>query len=237
MDWSPHKVIIQGKEQTVQSGSIVLCYSRWLFMRHFTDQALESVISLHEQAFQELGAVPEIITYDNMTTVGRHVSTDKVWINPRFERFAKEYGFKIVILPPGAKERHGKVERPFHYIENNFLAGRVFDSMEDLNNRADQWRWNIIDLKEMVTKKRKEEMEKLLEYFEKHKNHMKYALFLEKKISIGSGVVESAVRRVINLRFKGNGSLWKDKIVEGLMHLRSFFKAGRWRDLIFLSWV
>jgi len=33
----------------------------------------------------------------------------------------------------------------------------------------------------MVTKKRKEEMEKLLEYFEKHKNHMKYALFLEKK--------------------------------------------------------
>ncbi|ETR69370.1 MAG: hypothetical protein OMM_09657, partial [Candidatus Magnetoglobus multicellularis str. Araruama] len=74
--------------------------------------------------------------------------------------------------------------------------------------------------------------EKLLEYFEKHKNHMKYALFLEKKISIGSGVVESAVRRVINLRFKGNGCLWKDKIVEGLMHLRSFFKAGRWRDLI-----
>ena len=44
---------------------------------------------------------------------------------------------------------------------------------------------------------------------------MKYALFLEKKISIGTGVVESAVRRVINLRFKGNGSLWKDKIVEG----------------------
>jgi hypothetical protein len=101
-----------------------------------------------------------------------------------------------------------------------------------LKNNLDGIDEVIIDLKEMVTKKRKEEMEKLLEYFEKHKNHMKYALFLEKKISIGSGVVESAVRRVINLRFKGNGSLWKDKIVEGLMHLRSFFKAGRWKDLI-----
>jgi hypothetical protein len=110
-------------------------------MRHFTDETLESVISLHEQSFQELGAVPQKITYDNMTTVGRHVGPGKVWLNPTFERFAKEKGFEIVILPPGSKERHGKVERPFHYIENNFLAGREFDDMSDLYNRADQWRW------------------------------------------------------------------------------------------------
>ncbi|MBF0453061.1 MAG: IS21 family transposase [Candidatus Magnetomorum sp.] len=155
MDWSPHKVIIGGKEQIVHTGSIVLCYSRWIFMRHFTDETLESVISLHEQAFQELGAIPEIITYDNMTTVGRHVGPGKVWINPRFERFSKEYGFEIVILPPGAKERHGKVERPFHYIENNFLAGREFDDMEDLNNRADQWRWNKANVRIHGTVKQK----------------------------------------------------------------------------------
>lgn len=141
MDWSPHKVNIRGKEVIVHTGSIVLCYSRWLFMRHFTDETLESVISLHEQSFQELGAVPQKITYDNMTTVGRHVGPGKVWLNPTFERFAKEKGFEIVILPPGSKERHGKVERPFHYIENNFLAGREFDDMSDLYNRADQWRW------------------------------------------------------------------------------------------------
>jgi len=155
MDWSPHKVIIRGKEQVVHTGSIVLCYSRWLFMRHFIDEKLESVISLHEQGFQELGAVPEIITYDNMTTVGRHVGPGKVWINPRFDRFAKEYGFKIVILQPGKKERHGKVERPFHYIENNFLAGREFDDMEDLNNRADQWRWNKANIRIHGTLKQK----------------------------------------------------------------------------------
>ena len=155
MDWSPHKVIIRGKEEIVHTGSIVLCYSRWLFMRHFTDETLESVISLHEKAFQELSAVPEIITYDNMTTVGRHVGPGKVWINPRFDRFAKEYGFEIVILLPGAKERHGKVERPFHYIENNFLAGREFDSMEDLNSRADQWRWNKANVRIHGTLKQK----------------------------------------------------------------------------------
>jgi transposase len=75
----------------------------------------ESVIRLHEEAFHELGAVPEIMTYDNMTTVGRHTGKGKVWINPTFKRFTDEYGFKIVILAPGAKDRHGGVERPFQF--------------------------------------------------------------------------------------------------------------------------
>jgi len=142
MDWSPHKVLINGRPRLVQTGSIVLCYSRWLCIHHFTDQTLPRVIALHEKAFRELGAVPERMTYDNMTTVGRHVGPGKVWINPQFKRFADEYGFDVVILRPGAKERHGKVERPFHYIEHNFLAGRDFIDLADLNNRADRWRWN-----------------------------------------------------------------------------------------------
>jgi len=142
MDWSPHKAIIGGRSQLVHTGSIVLCYSRWLYFHHFTDQTFAHVIGLHEQAFKELGAVPERMTYDNMTTVGKHIGPGKVWINPKFNRFADEYGFKVVILPPGAKERHGMVERPFHYIENNFLAGREFADLADINDQADQWRWN-----------------------------------------------------------------------------------------------
>jgi hypothetical protein len=111
-------------------------------MRHMPDQTLPNVIRLHEGAFRELGAVPERMTYDNMTTVGRHIGAGKVWINPQFESFADQYGFDIVILPPGAKERHGAVERPFHYIEHNFLAGREFHDLQDLNDQADQWRWH-----------------------------------------------------------------------------------------------
>jgi transposase len=147
MDWSPHSVVLGGRRTVVQTGSIVLCFSRWLYHHHFTDQTLESVIRLHEMAFQELGAVPETMTYDNMTTVGRHTGTSEVWINPQFKAFADQYGFRIVILPPGAKERHGKVERPFHYIEHNFLAGREFEDMEDLNQRGDIWRSNTANVR------------------------------------------------------------------------------------------
>jgi hypothetical protein len=129
-----------GKEVVVHTGAIVLCFSRYLFMRHFTDETLESVIALHEEAFAEINAVPQIITYDNMTTVGRHTGPGKVWLNPAFKRFAEEYGFKVVILQPGKKERHGGVERSFWYIEDNFLRGREFSDLEDLNDKADLWR-------------------------------------------------------------------------------------------------
>lgn len=147
MDWSPHNVYMGGKQTVVQTGSFVLCYSRYLFIRHFTDQTIESVIKLHEQAFAEINAVPARITYDNMTTVGRYTDQGTVWKNPVFERFAQEYGFEIVILLPGKKERHGKVERPFRYIEDNFLRGRKFIDLEDLNNRADSWRANTANVR------------------------------------------------------------------------------------------
>ena len=147
MDWSPHKVYIGGRQNIVHTGSIVLCYSDYVFMRHFTNETLDSVIILHEQAFAEIDAVPHVMTYDNMTTVGRHTGPGEVWINPVFKRFAQEYGFKVVILAPGHKERHGKVERMFHYIENNFLKGREFADLEDLNNKADAWRANIANVR------------------------------------------------------------------------------------------
>lgn len=85
MDWSPHQVIMGGKGQLVHTGSIVLCFSRWMYFRHFLDETLESVIRLHEEAFQKLNAVPETITYDNMTTVGCHIGPSEVWINPAFQ--------------------------------------------------------------------------------------------------------------------------------------------------------
>ena len=61
---------------------------------------------------------------------------------------------------------------------------------------------------------------------------MRYVTLEARKLSIGSGQVESAVRRVVNLRFKAPGSFWKEPTVNGLMHLRAAFKAGRWDDIM-----
>ena len=61
---------------------------------------------------------------------------------------------------------------------------------------------------------------------------LRYVTLEARKLPIGSGQVESAVRRVINLRFKAPGSLWTETTVSGLMHLRAAFKAGRWDEVM-----
>jgi hypothetical protein len=48
---------------------------------------------------------------------------------------------------------------------------------------------------------------------------------------MGSGAMESAIRRVVNLRIKGNSIYWLAENVEAILLLRSFYKAGRWHDL------
>ena len=48
---------------------------------------------------------------------------------------------------------------------------------------------------------------------------------------IGSGAIESAVRRVINLRVKGNAVYWLRDNTETMIRLRAWIKACRAAEL------
>lgn len=70
------------------------------------------------------------------------------------------------------------------------------------------------------------------DYFTRNNERMQYKKFSKNNIPLGSGAVESAVRRVINLRMKSNAKFWKEINAEGMLLLRSYLKAGRFDDLI-----
>ena len=70
-----------------------------------------------------------------------------------------------------------------------------------------------------------------LDYFIKSQERMAYAKLMALKLPIGSGAIESAVRRVINLRLKGAGLFWCRASAEAILLLRSYYKAGRWQML------
>ncbi|WP_321494761.1 hypothetical protein [uncultured Desulfobacter sp.] len=50
-------------------------------------------------------------------------------------------------------------------------------------------------------------------------------------LPIGSGAIESSIRRVVNLRLKGPCTFWYRENAEKMIMLRSFYKAGRWNCL------
>src|SRR5215831_13897544 len=87
-------------------------------------------------------------------------------------------------------------------------------------------------LRAMATTSRSKAITCALGYLETHAHRMRYVTLEARKLPIGSGQVESAVRRVVNLRFKAPGSFWTETIVSGLMHLRAAFKAGRWDEIM-----
>ena len=68
-------------------------------------------------------------------------------------------------------------------------------------------------------------------YFTRNVARMQYAGFRAKQLPIGSGSVESAVRRVINMRMKSNAMFWKEENAEGMLLVRCYLKAGRLDDL------
>ena len=69
------------------------------------------------------------------------------------------------------------------------------------------------------------------EYFLNNQHRMAYAQLMALKLPIGSGAIESAVRRVVNLRLKGPSLFWCRASAEAILLLRSYYKAGRWNML------
>jgi hypothetical protein len=68
-------------------------------------------------------------------------------------------------------------------------------------------------------------------YFIKNQSRMAYAKLIALKLPIGSGAIESTVRRVVNLRLKGPSMFWCRASAEAILLLRSYYKAGRWNLL------
>ena len=67
--------------------------------------------------------------------------------------------------------------------------------------------------------------------FIKNQSRMAYAKLMGMKLPIGSGAIESTVRRVVNLGLKGASIFWCRASAEAILLLRSYDKAGRWNRL------
>jgi hypothetical protein len=91
----------------------------------------------------------------------------------------------------------------------------------------------VIDLIEMLAHGRNaRKIKAKLEYFKRYRDQMLYGTMKKNGLGTGSGTVESAIRRIVNLRLKAPGSFWKRDSLEGYVMLRSYLMAGRWDDLI-----
>ena len=82
------------------------------------------------------------------------------------------------------------------------------------------------------SRKRNKALKKFKDYFLDNYRRMQYAAFRHPNLPTGSGCVESAIRRVINLRLKSPGIFWKRDTAEVMLFLRSTQLCGRWNIML-----
>ena len=148
VDWSDFGYMeLDGKRTKLSCFSMVLGYSRMLYIQFTCSQNLVSLGQSHINAFRYFGGITDTILYDNMKTVVISREEDKILWNSQFMDFASYHGFIPKLCLPGRKETKGKVERPYSYIRTSFFNGESFDSFSHLNEKARNWLDNVANVR------------------------------------------------------------------------------------------
>jgi len=138
-DTTLYRIPVAGKPLRLIASLLYLRFSkrRYLkFYRVFNRFAMKCF--LHE-ALMFWGHCARDCIIDNTNLARLRGSGSHALIVPEMEAFAKQYGFRFVCHAIGHANRKAGEERSFYTVESNFLPGRCFASLEDLNAQALQW--------------------------------------------------------------------------------------------------
>jgi transposase len=148
MDYAAYEIdFTEEGRRRVNLFSYVLGYSRRQYLHFVESQDFETTIREHVRAFQHLGGVAATCLYDNMKVVVARYEGDEPIYNTRFLAFATHYGYRVWACRRRRPQTKGKCERPFRYVEENFLNGRSFRDFEHLNECLAQWLAEVADVR------------------------------------------------------------------------------------------
>lgn len=138
-DTSDYKIKLSGQRTHLIASLLYLRYSkrRYLkFYRVFNRFAMKCF--LHEALmFWRYSAWRCIIDNTNLARL-RGAGKGAI-ITAEMQAFSRRYGFEFVCHAIMHSNRKAGEERSFWTVETNFLPGRTFESLEDLNEQARQW--------------------------------------------------------------------------------------------------
>jgi len=138
-DTSPHWVTLDDRKIKAQCASLIFGYSRQLFMQYYPCFTRFEAKSFLKSALEFMKGSCQRCVIDNTSVVLCAGSGKDAVVSPEMTTFSRIFGFEFIAHRINHADRKGKVERPFYYIETNFLPGRVFRDWDDLNCQAKKW--------------------------------------------------------------------------------------------------
>lgn len=134
--------VVDGTGKVVETAylfAMILGYSREAYYEFVLKCDMERFLDCHIHAFEHFGGVPTEILYNRMKNVLIRQLAGKLEWNRNFYSFCLHYRFNPLAAPPYAAWVKGKVERPLHYVRENFWRGYSFRDIETANRDIMEW--------------------------------------------------------------------------------------------------
>jgi len=112
--------------------------------------------------------------------------------------------------------------------------GRHAEIVSELRRLAEEKETETAKTKPTETAKKQGKVWTEIRYLEKHGSagRLDYASFRQRGLPLGSGAIESTIRRVINLRLKSNAMFWLEENAEAMFVLRGLLLSDRWDETL-----
>jgi hypothetical protein len=138
-DTTRYSIQLGGARVMLVASCLYLRYSKRRYVRFYrTFNRFHMKCFLHEALMFWRHAAPVCIIDNTNLARLRGTGKDAV-MAPEMEAFAQQYGFRFVCHEKNHPNRKAGEERSFWTMETNFLPGRHFQSLEDLNQQALEW--------------------------------------------------------------------------------------------------
>ena len=147
-DWSEYMIEFtssEGQEHKVILFSYILAYSRRQWIEVVEDKTQRTLMECLVHAFMYFDGVAREIKSDNQKVCVDRWECGEPIFNRHYLGFASHYGYRPLTIHPGKPTENLKIERPFYYLETNFLNGRRFRDKNDLKQQLRSWLTQVND--------------------------------------------------------------------------------------------
>lgn len=141
-DWTEYEMWIGERKRTVYCFSIILAACRKKAVCFSLKCDANAIYEAIQELFEELGGVTLELLIDNpkaLVIENNPRSEDEIEYNTKALLLAKHLGTELNACHCFWPNTKGKVERPFNYIEEQFVKGSRFASMEDVNQKGKEF--------------------------------------------------------------------------------------------------
>lgn len=140
VDFGVYNMRSERSPKKVYFFTMVLSRSRQKFI-HFLNHPFttESAIECHNLAFEFFGGQPKEILYDQDRAFMVEENLGDLVLTQQFTSYCQEMAFTTVFCRKNDPESKGKIENVVGYIKKNFLRGRKYNGVDNLNEQALAW--------------------------------------------------------------------------------------------------